>query len=227
MIVLRVPLFAQGKLAGAVFGQGNRVLKGLRFVGGTGDLERGETIELTLLRDFTQVDEVTFFGSVLDRADAEAQAVLTRRHAIDDVLGFLPAGRVFRRQVDEFDLVDVAKREQGSALGQRVFEVTSIAGAILFKSANAEFGFLLINDAVLGLTAIEESLSLFQTAFEVTVVCAADFGVGVLLHLTALRPHGGFGRVWPFQLHPVDPDRGWVAVAVLCFQGVVGTPERF
>ena len=76
-----------------------------------------------------------------------------------------------------------------------------------------------------------------MATFEVAVVRATDFCIGVQFYFAALLPSlsggtvtGGTvtgGTVGPFQLHPVDPDSGRVAVAVFCLPRVVRIPKCF
>ena len=67
-----------------------------------------------------------------------------------------------------------------------------------------------------------------MAAFEVAVIRATNFCVGMFLDLAALFPAPGAGWVvWTFKFHPVDPDRWRVAVTVFLFEGVVSIPKRF
>ena len=182
-------------------------------------------IELILFGDRAEVDEVSLGRSARDGADVEAQVVVTGWKGLDDMLCFPPAGGLLGRQRDVLFLVQVGDRQVGAGLSEWIFEVTAKGRTVFFKGPDPEFGLLLIPDALLGLTGFEEGLCLLITSHVVTVVGAADLGVGVLFDFPALGPGGGLGRVRAFQLYPVDPDGGRVAVAVFLFEGVGARPK--
>ena len=68
--------------------------------------------------------------------------------------------------------------------------------------------------------------------FEVAVVRATDFCIGVQFYFAALLPPFAGSTVTgstvrPFEFHPVDPDGGRVTVAVFCLPSVVRIPKCF
>ena len=66
-----------------------------------------------------------------------------------------------------------------------------------------------------------------MATFEVAVVRATDFCIGVQFYFAALVPLFAGSIVRPFEFHPVDPDGGRVTVAVFCLPSVVRIPKCF
>ena len=66
-----------------------------------------------------------------------------------------------------------------------------------------------------------------MAALEPAVVRTTNLCIGMQFNFSTLLPSIAGGTVWPFKLHPVDPDGRRVAVAVFLFPLVVRIPQRF
>ena len=148
-----------------------------------------------------------FLRRALHRADAETEHVFTRFGLLDLVLRLEPARGLVGRQGDELLGVDVVDRQVGSRLRERIVEVSLEARPVLLEGPDAELCLLLVSDALLRLTGLEELLRRLVTTLEVAVVGATDHGIGMQLDLAALADRLCEWLHHPrlFHLDPIEP----------------------